>query len=79
LVCGYSVTHSGYPGDYKTFADGFPIFRAALMKIVCFVVYDASSIIKQLEKIGKELIPFFLWTQIFQDNLKLLLEAKPNM
>jgi hypothetical protein len=79
LVRGYFVTHSSYPGDYKTFADGFPIFRAALIKNVSFEVHDASSIIKQLEKIGKELIPFLLWTQIFQDNLKLLLEAKSNM
>jgi hypothetical protein len=61
------------------FSDGFPTVRAALMKNLSFFIYDASSIIKQLDKIGKEHIPFFLWTQIFQDNLKLLLEANSNM
>ena len=49
------------------------------MNILSFVVNDASSIIKQVEKIGKELTPFNLWTQIFQDNLKLLFEAKWNL
>jgi hypothetical protein len=49
------------------------------MKILSYVVHDASSIIKEVEKTGKELTAFNLWTQIFQDNLKLLFEAKSNM
>jgi len=49
------------------------------MKILSFVVHDASSVIKQLDKIGKELIPFIVCTQIFEDKMKLSFEEKSNM